>query len=263
MKKTTSIFLISSVLISILFLDGCKKGDQDPFFSFRTRKQRASGEWKLDSRTDNTTTIFNSGLHQITVISISGSKVTESDIYQRPNLVDSTIMWNGTLKNGYYEFNKNGNLTFRLDYELIYKWPQRTDENTNITYDSTISRSYVWVKTGTWNFLAGIDGYKNKERIAMVFESVSFQTNTDTIQVVTDPNLSTTVTNHFPSYESIVSNYANGEYSEIWALDELKYKQIIMNRDIDDVYTQAGTGITGSKQSTKGNIKQTLSRIKK
>jgi hypothetical protein len=265
MKKTNSIFLILSILISILFLDGCKKGDQDPFFSFRTRKMRVSGEWTLGSRTDYTTTIFNSGLHQTTVITIDGTSVTESDLYQRANLPDSTIIWKGSLLRGYYEFNKNGNLTQRLEYKFTYKWPQIVNPNTNVTTDSSITRNYSWVKTGTWNFLAGIDGYKNKERIALVFQSVNYLINTDTLQLVTDPNLSTTVTQHYPSYENVVNNYANGEFSEIWVLNELKYKQIIMNRDIDEVFTDAGTGVAGAKQTTttKGNVQQTLSRIKK
>lgn len=40
--------ILSSVLISVLF-STCKKGEDDPFFSLRTRKNRVVGEWKLKS----------------------------------------------------------------------------------------------------------------------------------------------------------------------------------------------------------------------
>jgi hypothetical protein len=265
MKKVTSIFLIFSILISISFITGCKKGPQDPFFSFRTRKQRMSGEWTINSRTDHVKSIDNDGLYSMTDFTIDGSKATEFDTYQRFNDVDSTIKWTGEVNDATYEFNKNGNMTYTLDVTIRYKWATRTDENTNITYDSTITRNHRWVKKGTWNFLAGVDGYKNKERIVLVFESVEFRSVIDTIRKVTDPNSDppSEITTHYPSYESQVNQYANGEAAEVWEISELKFKEVILKRDIDDVYTHAETGIAGVKQSQMGNQQETLKRIKK
>ena len=239
MKKITSIFLISSILISVLFITGCKNGDKDPFFSFRTRKQRVSGEWDITVRRDSLYTIYNSGLYERRHLSIDGTKVTEEFRYQRLNDDDSTIVWTGDVKDEYYDFDKNGNMTYILDYTLKHKWAQRTDENTNMTYDSTITRNHRWVNRGTWNFLANIDGYKNKERIALVYESTEYRSSIDTMYVITDPNTDPIKidTYHYPTYESEVFQYANGEMAELWELKELKYKEIIMRRNIDEVYT--------------------------
>jgi hypothetical protein len=45
MQAFKSLLFIS---VSLIFLAGCKKGEDDPFFSIYTRKARVSGDWKLD-----------------------------------------------------------------------------------------------------------------------------------------------------------------------------------------------------------------------
>lgn len=41
--------LLSLVLLSTLLLIGCKKGENDPFLSLRTRKSRVVGDWHISS----------------------------------------------------------------------------------------------------------------------------------------------------------------------------------------------------------------------
>ena len=47
--NTKSIVLLSVLVISSITPFGCKKGENDPFFSIRTRKARITGEWTLES----------------------------------------------------------------------------------------------------------------------------------------------------------------------------------------------------------------------
>jgi len=246
------------LLIAIFILVACSKKDNDIIQNSTTS---LIGIWTLTNSIDSTKTIFNSGLYKKTILTINDTTTTEKDIYQRTNLVDSVILWTGIMNDKYYEFNKNGNFIIIVDYSLTYNWPSRTDENTNIKHDSIISRNCRWVKTGTWCFLAGINGINNKERVALVFQKIEFRNLTDTIQIITDLNHSKVDTYHYPSYICKVNEYANGENSEIWNLNELKYNQIIINMDIDKVTTEAQTGYSGNKTSIKGSVTQTLSRI--
>ncbi|MBT3963903.1 MAG: hypothetical protein HOE95_07270, partial [Flavobacteriales bacterium] len=41
--------LIGISLVVVLMLPGCKKGEEDPFFSFSSRKGRLAGEWVVSS----------------------------------------------------------------------------------------------------------------------------------------------------------------------------------------------------------------------
>lgn len=60
MKKAI-IFLLLFISIGILF-DSCKKGENDPFFSFKTRSSRLKGEWMLMSGEITTTTGSNTSV---------------------------------------------------------------------------------------------------------------------------------------------------------------------------------------------------------
>lgn len=42
-----SILILLPVLSFAIIVNSCKKGEDDPFFSFKTRKQRLVGEWQL------------------------------------------------------------------------------------------------------------------------------------------------------------------------------------------------------------------------
>jgi hypothetical protein len=51
MKKT--ILRLMVLAISIAAIQSCKKGEEDPFLSLRSRKARLTGEWKLSSYSYN------------------------------------------------------------------------------------------------------------------------------------------------------------------------------------------------------------------
>ncbi|HRH63758.1 MAG TPA: hypothetical protein PLI68_10565, partial [Bacteroidia bacterium] len=54
MKKYQKLVLV--VLAAVSVLPACKKGEEDPFLSLRSRKSRVAGEWTVESREEKVTT---------------------------------------------------------------------------------------------------------------------------------------------------------------------------------------------------------------
>src|SRR5688572_16681076 len=68
--------LIPLIIIVILLIAACKKGEDDPAFSFRTRKNRLCGEWRLKSGSAS----FNS-VGYARKYDFDGSNFTQMDTY--------------------------------------------------------------------------------------------------------------------------------------------------------------------------------------
>ncbi|MCD6366697.1 MAG: hypothetical protein J7L46_04065, partial [Bacteroidales bacterium] len=169
---------------------------------------------------------------------------------------DTTKIWTGVVNESKYDFKKTGQLNYVLDFTLAHNW-KHTDDNTGHTYDSTYTWNYRFISSGTWNFLAKIDDYKSKERISMVWENAKEIVNFSKHLEDDDGNGLITITNA-QTLESTENNYANGEFTDVWALKELKEKEIIMNKVYNQIYTHALTGIQGEKQTMSGTSEATL-----
>lgn len=131
MKNIIKNTLLAAVILSTVSAGfvGCKKGEDDPFLSLRTRKARVAGEWKITSikSTDVSGTATD-------IMTMNGSTYTETDASGT-----STGTW--TLE---YTFEKDG----------TYK----STEN----MDGVLSTS-----EGTWNFTSGVGKSKNKSQITL------------------------------------------------------------------------------------------------
>lgn len=127
MKKKVIIALVA--LSSAFVFNGCKKGENDPFLSFRSRKARVAGEWKMvdfkstDTDASGTTTVTSNG-STYTVSDGSGS-------------LTGTISWE-------YTFEKDGNYNFTKVEDGV----QETGK-------------------GVWNFTSGVGELKNKSQITL------------------------------------------------------------------------------------------------
>jgi hypothetical protein len=85
--KTKSLKLAMILMVSIFILDGCKKGENDPLLSMRSRDARITGNWELTSY-ERTRTTSNNGDQSTrtesfdgkiwTVTNSNGSTSTES-----------------------------------------------------------------------------------------------------------------------------------------------------------------------------------------
>jgi len=111
--KNISKLILLSIFLSAIFTN-CKKGDDDPFLSLRTRTNRLSGEWKLtgadlnmeenSSYSHSTThTTYNNG---IVIISETNGNTTDIDslVYTQFFNIDK----NGTFNQKFYTDTDTG-----------------------------------------------------------------------------------------------------------------------------------------------------------
>jgi hypothetical protein len=143
MKKTTLIFL-SAILLTGTFV-ACKKGDNDPFLSLRSRKDRLSGLWTVKEETVTE------------VITIPGSTTTNNVVYDGEMAISSSV----TVASGV--------TTTTIDTS---KYSVSLDIKKTGNYEKKIVNKNlldIEVYSGTWMFLgkSKIDKLKKKEAILM------------------------------------------------------------------------------------------------
>ncbi len=261
MRKLTGYALLVLVLSSILVFDGCKRGDDDPFFSFRSRKARVTGDWAFETLDSKVTQYFSDPDYQAVItFKLSGDNISiKTDSINTPHDTSKTL--NGIIKEAYYNFDKNSKMKYLFHYQLTWE-KTVTDENTNwTTYDKVVT-TIKEEASGSWNFLSNVEKnavekYKNKERLSLVFEN--FQTKTDvvTTQRVLDQDGVLVSNSYDYSTESHANTYANGENAQIWVLRELRNKKIVMERRIDNSVVSNDNGV-GTSFYEKGDASCTL-----
>ncbi len=136
MKGSYRIFSIC--FVSMLLILGCKKGEEDPTLSLRTRKERFAGDWNL-------TRGFVSSTSKNSVVNTS---YTES-AYTTTTSLNPDLVINGSYTRT-LSINKEG--TF---IEETYKDDQYTKDQ------------------GYWTFLSGNDIEKLKNKEAVLFKIAS------------------------------------------------------------------------------------------
>ena len=119
------------LMVTFVLFNGCRRGEDDPFISFRSRKARVTGKWKMTSikrtSTYNSTTV---------IFTANGSTYTELDnirTFSRTGIYSYEITFK---KDGSYtgQINKDGAIT-------------------NIE--------------GKWNFTGGVGDMKDKSQITL------------------------------------------------------------------------------------------------
>ena len=142
MKKT--IFKMTMVLfISVIAFSGCKKGEDDPGISFRSRTARLAGNWKLSSM-DYTTTNTGNGSTSTAHYTYSGTIL--SYVYTSNGYTDTqTLMYTNNI-----EIEKDGT----YNQTIIY------DGNNNI-------------ETGNWLWVRKSKEQDLKKKEAVLFSSTS------------------------------------------------------------------------------------------
>lgn len=142
MKKTINLLLILA-LSSTLFQ--CKKGEDDPFISFRSRKARVTGEWTLTSGSGTDT--------------YSGTGYSSTNSY---NYTENSYTENTTTTSGGNTFTSSnaGLYSFKLEMKK-----DGTFTRTEIQGTSTN------IYSGVWNFTGKVGEYKNKEQVVLTYRN--------------------------------------------------------------------------------------------
>jgi len=142
MKKINKIWMVL-LFTSTVILNGCKKGEDDPFISLHSRKGRVAGDWKLSSGTvtdksyDNatetttTTTYTYDGTNQVESQTVSNSSGSSTNT--------NTVSYSES-----FSFDKSG------------------------TYTGTIVEDGITsTAEGTWNFGSGVGDKKRKSELIL------------------------------------------------------------------------------------------------
>lgn len=132
--KNYKIILLALAVLATTF-SACKKGEDDPALSFRSRKARVVGEWKMTNFKYSSTSSSSSS-NSSYVMSGDGSTYTATETDDgTPSSSIGTLSWQWT-------FEKDGK----------YKFTQ--------TYDGDI-----YTSAGTWNFTSGVGDLKKNSQI--------------------------------------------------------------------------------------------------
>ena len=185
MKKV--VFALAAILVATIVFDSCKKGEDDPFLSFHSRKGRICGDWKLSSGTE---TFVSGGNTKTTVYTetqktetISGTSTTEGFTQTISIVKDGTFKW--------VEVNTIGSVITTDTYEGTWNFNGRVGEAKNkeyVTFTVTKNTSSSG-STTTSNSCTGNDCFtmtmrlkelKNKEMVFNIDGSSTDTGGTDT-----------------------------------------------------------------------------------
>lgn len=195
MKKSFKILLFALVAIPFI-ISGCKKGENDPALSLKSRTSRLAGDWKLTAGTFVTTTKSGS------TVTTNTTTFTESTKVESNSSSSSTNTFNHELT---MTFEKKGSFTQKI-------------VETQITAGGTaIPSAFQTTDTeetkGTWAFIG-----KNKDMEQKKKEGIVYTLNSSTVTSVSSGG--TTVSN----------NTANGWFmmaGGVYMIDRLKNKELV------------------------------------
>lgn len=225
MKKNISVFSI--LMLTLIFtFEGCKKGENDPGLSLKSRKGRLAGEWNVTSLKNTSTNSGTSFTSTITTELESGNWTYSSESVISGSTSSISQTGTGDIK-----------ITFEKDGTFSSIWNQNWTSYTNSAGTSSISETMVIEFSGTWMFLGKNkdQDIKNKEQIALHTLSETY-TYTDTSGSSTD------------SY-----TYAHGESVEIWNLDRLAGKELEVSSETNNS-TNTTNSSGSSTSSTVGEL---------
>lgn len=173
----------------------CKKGENDPFLSLRSRKARLTGEWTLKE-----------GVETHTNTSSSGTIVLE----KRFTETEKTETVDG--ENPKVSRIDSYNLTFEKDgkFQNVIVLTLLSNSGVTITNQVTTTQTI----DGVWSFYGGNKDQEIKNKEAVVMEAVA----SDYSQ--SDGEWPSSVT------------YTGFSDGEVWFIDQLKNKEIILKKDV-------------------------------
>lgn len=203
----------------------CKKGENDPFLSLKSRQARMHGDWKIEAFEYTEKTVQPNGDYIEVVEHYEDNIITRvTKDYTESNSTieyDTTMIFIDFVK---YNFDKNGTWSKTLNTTTLFT--EFSIDGTNHIYDTTITVAEITEK-GDWSFLGAVEGeFKNKERFIMnLISQQSYTQSTYDHTVISLGDTAHYVENGSPLVES--NNYYSGEQSTIIEIDQLKNKEMI------------------------------------
>jgi hypothetical protein len=224
-------------------LPACKKGENDPFLSLRSRKSRVAGEWTVESKEETrNTSIVSPSLNTtaIEITTINGGNYTNT--YTDASGTDTNL---GTVQTNTITFEKDGKWSAVYQLTTVNVFGSGSFQTTETTVSRTES-------SGIWNFLGKIGEAKNKENISVATTSEKTNKTVTTVSSFTGTDIETS---------SSTNTYADNEMVDVWKLTQLKNKELIAEIEINNSISTTSSGsTTASANKTNGSIKLTLTQ---
>ena len=254
MKARKSTILMTLVVITILPLfTGCfGVGEDDPFISFRTRKNRITGDWTVAEhkkhvkieQTDSATLEIDLNVQNESWLETTGIYSSEDDPYEKEGVVIKNTI----------SFEKTGK--FNMDYEYEVVEEEEDEDSGEITRTTT---EYTESLKGQWDFQKGIpEEAKSKEYLALIIEDATYKLSISTLVISDDDEVQPIPTSEI---NTETYSYAIGEHIISWKLDMLTNKEVHMSQDIDNIEVISyNTGEKPIKKVEKGEQSKILKR---
>jgi hypothetical protein len=151
MKKLLAIAAL--LMTTVILFDGCKKGPEDPFISFKSREKRMIGKWKVVEFKINGEDTLETTWSDPDVQAVPPSCGTKKVSYNYTN--DTRFNFD---KNGRYDVT----VKIKTTQSITYTSPGTSCQNTTNTLIDT-----KLVSKGLWNFVGGVGSIKNKEQLVL------------------------------------------------------------------------------------------------
>lgn len=175
--KTNFLKVMIVLFIGVLTLEGCRKGENDPLISLRSRDARVTGEWKLVEFESTRTEVYSEDNTTLTVV--------------RTDNYDGSI-WTRTTSGGTDSYSYSQDLIIEKDGKYTYKVSNDGDrEEAN----------------GRWSWL---DDAKNKRRI-LLDDIYNIDQLKNSEMIFTEDRESSSVDSDGPSYKETYTSTARYE----------------------------------------------------
>lgn len=245
MKITKKTFLAFAIMAAAATLfTGCRKGEGDPLISLQSRKARVAGNWTYKTMV-NEYSYNESKTFYLGTVSEKGSGTEKLDgsSYTSSRSIIYTG-FSGTMTT--YIFTGNGSATANITFGKDGTFKQLTElKDVKIVAMGFASSEYSQKieKSGTWNFLVGAEAdYKNKERIIL-----------NTLEEKT--SYTSTRANGSMTSSSSTITFDNGANSQIWRLNTLKGKEMV----IEGTSTSTGSYTSNSSWGGTSSVSSSTS----
>ena len=228
-------FMLAIGLLS-MGIQSCKKGADDPFISFRSRKARVVGDWRIaqaKSTTNQVETLTNGTQTKtdITVETDAGQTTSTTTI---SGISPSVLTYDEETT---YSFAKDGTWSSEKKVVTTFIDTMVIGFNNDYYQQTTVS-NIVTESTGNWNFLGNVGEAKNKENL-------SIQTMTSKETVIIDRSF-VGITPGAPAFpaekKTIITENKYFNAHEIWQLTELRNNTIKVSQNGTESYSKTING---------------------
>jgi len=245
MKKLTKAVL--AILVVASSITACKKGDDDPGMSLKSRKGRLSQECTVSEYKSDITDVTTSN-GTVTTTTTTNTKETYTGSAASKNMSQTvagggstttqTATYSGSVTAMDYTFDKDGTWSSTM----TVKWTSTTFTTGGTTDTDAIDETETTISSGNWYFLGKNKNTedKNKENVTLSVTSM---------QVKSDGKSTSGIS--FAQSSDETFTYANNENNEFWHLSRLAKDELVADITLD--YTNSG-----SSSSTFGGVTTTV-----